>query len=53
MSMGQGVVSMEQVSHVQISWFIMDCSRQTAITADSGRLALNIYEIAIGIYYFI
>ena len=36
MSVGEGVVSMEKVSHVQLDGFVVDCSRQTAINAESG-----------------
>ena len=35
-SVGKSVISMDKVSHVQVSGFTVDCSRQTAITATSG-----------------
>ena len=33
------MVTMDQVSHVQLNGFVMDCSRQVAITAEDGTCA--------------
>ena len=37
-SVGEGVIAMDKVSHVQVRGFNIACSRQTAITATSGKL---------------
>lgn len=36
MSVGESVVSLENVSYVQLEGFVVDCARQTAVTATDG-----------------
>ena len=36
MSVGKSVISLEKVSHVRLEGFVVDCARQTAVTASDG-----------------
>ena len=35
-SVGESVISLEEVSYVQLEGFVVDCARQTAVNATDG-----------------